>query len=258
MQYDRTVRNSENTVVQFTYGDDGLNPDRMENNNRPVAFDRVCMSVREKLPCRDEETLKAAELRQMVKSKLDEERFQKLLPEGLDLHQEIETFFDTKAKQMIELVETRSKSIDLSCLTWNTCRFTKTQLDEVMDTIWKKCITAHVDPGEAVGAIAAQSIGEPGTQMTLKTFHFSGISSMNVTLGVPRLVEIFQRRSSQPSWNNKITKVQHVLSRRASKEPHWEKFQFTSKKFLHRRSAISASNLILVSLVTHVNTAVLR
>jgi DNA-directed RNA polymerase III subunit RPC1 len=59
-----------------------------------------------------------------------------------------------------------------------------------MDTIWKKCITAHVDPGEAVGAIAAQSIGEPGTQMTLKTFHFSGISSMNVTLGVPRLVEI--------------------------------------------------------------------
>jgi DNA-directed RNA polymerase III subunit RPC1 len=190
MQYDRTVRNSENTVVQFTYGDDGLNPDRMENNNRPVAFDRVCMSVREKLPCRDEETLKAAELRQMVKSKLDEERFQKLLPEGLDLHQEIETFFDTKAKQMTELVETRSKSIDLSCLTWNTCRFTKTQLDEVMDTIWKKCITAHVDPGEAVGAIAAQSIGEPGTQMTLKTFHFSGISSMNVTLGVPRLVEI--------------------------------------------------------------------
>lgn len=45
-------------------------------------------------------------------------------------------------------------------------------------------------PGDAVGAIAAQSIGEPGTQMTLKTFHFAGVGSMNITLGVPRLKEI--------------------------------------------------------------------
>lgn len=45
-------------------------------------------------------------------------------------------------------------------------------------------------PGTAVGAIGAQSIGEPGTQMTLKTFHFAGVASMNVTLGVPRIKEI--------------------------------------------------------------------
>lgn len=44
--------------------------------------------------------------------------------------------------------------------------------------------------GSAVGAIGAQSIGEPGTQMTLKTFHFAGVASMNVTLGVPRIKEI--------------------------------------------------------------------
>lgn len=41
--------------------------------------------------------------------------------------------------------------------------------------------------GTAVGALCAQSIGEPGTQMTLKTFHFAGVASMNITLGVPRL-----------------------------------------------------------------------
>lgn len=41
-----------------------------------------------------------------------------------------------------------------------------------------------------MGAICAQSIGEPGTQMTLKTFHFAGVASMNVTLGVPRINEI--------------------------------------------------------------------
>ena len=44
--------------------------------------------------------------------------------------------------------------------------------------------------GTAVGAVAAQSIGEPGTQMTLKTFHFAGVASMNITLGVPRIKEI--------------------------------------------------------------------
>ena len=44
--------------------------------------------------------------------------------------------------------------------------------------------------GTAVGAVAAQSIGEPGTQMTLKTFHFAGVASMNITQGVPRIKEI--------------------------------------------------------------------
>lgn len=48
----------------------------------------------------------------------------------------------------------------------------------------------RTEPGTAVGAVGAQSIGEPGTQMTLKTFHFAGVASMNVTLGVPRIKEI--------------------------------------------------------------------
>ncbi|KAJ8955894.1 hypothetical protein NQ318_005442 [Aromia moschata] len=49
---------------------------------------------------------------------------------------------------------------------------------------------AQANPGEMVGALAAQSLGEPATQMTLNTFHFAGVSSKNVTLGVPRLKEI--------------------------------------------------------------------
>ena len=49
---------------------------------------------------------------------------------------------------------------------------------------------ARIEPGTAVGAVCAQSIGEPGTQMTLKTFHFAGVASMNITLGVPRIKEI--------------------------------------------------------------------
>lgn len=51
-------------------------------------------------------------------------------------------------------------------------------------------MSATVAPGEPVGCIAAQSIGEPSTQMTLNTFHFAGRGDMNVTLGIPRLREI--------------------------------------------------------------------
>jgi len=50
--------------------------------------------------------------------------------------------------------------------------------------------------GSTVGAVGAQSIGEPGTQMTLKTFHFAGVASMNVTLGVPRIKEIINAAKS--------------------------------------------------------------
>lgn len=49
---------------------------------------------------------------------------------------------------------------------------------------------ALTEPGHAVGAVAAQSIGEPGTQMTLKTFHFAGVAGMSITQGVPRIKEI--------------------------------------------------------------------
>lgn len=49
---------------------------------------------------------------------------------------------------------------------------------------------AIAQPGEMVGALAAQSLGEPATQMTLNTFHYAGVSAKNVTLGVPRLKEI--------------------------------------------------------------------
>ncbi|KAI5795121.1 hypothetical protein EDC01DRAFT_654154 [Geopyxis carbonaria] len=66
--------------------------------------------------------------------------------------------------------------------------------DKCLREFLHQCLTkyerAKVEPGSAVGATGAQSIGEPGTQMTLKTFHFAGVASMNVTLGVPRIREI--------------------------------------------------------------------
>ena len=54
---------------------------------------------------------------------------------------------------------------------------------------------AHVEAGEAVGTVAAQSVGEPGTQMTMRTFHYAGVTELNVTLGLPRLIEIVDART---------------------------------------------------------------
>lgn len=69
-------------------------------------------------------------------------------------------------------------------------RLTVSQLVEFIHTCKEKYMRAKIEPGTAVGALAAQSIGEPGTQMTLKTFHFAGVASMNITQGVPRIKEI--------------------------------------------------------------------
>jgi len=55
---------------------------------------------------------------------------------------------------------------------------------------------AMVVPGEAVGTVAAQSIGEPGTQMTLRTFHYAGVAELSVPLGLPRLIEIIDAKRS--------------------------------------------------------------
>ena len=69
-------------------------------------------------------------------------------------------------------------------------RLSKEQLNGFFATCLQKHVNAQIEPGSAVGAVGAQSIGEPGTQMTLKTFHFAGVASMNITLGVPRIKEI--------------------------------------------------------------------
>jgi DNA-directed RNA polymerase II subunit RPB1 len=69
-------------------------------------------------------------------------------------------------------------------------RLSRAALEWVIGEIETRFNVAMVNPGEMVGVLAAQSIGEPATQMTLNTFHYAGVSAKNVTLGVPRLKEI--------------------------------------------------------------------
>jgi len=67
---------------------------------------------------------------------------------------------------------------------------TRDEIDKIFDLAIKEYSEGLIAPGEAIGIVAAQSVGEPGTQMTLRTFHFAGIRELNVTLGLPRLIEI--------------------------------------------------------------------
>ena len=96
----------------------------------------------------------------------------------------------------------------------NTIKVTDDQLRVFLHLCWVKYVKARIEPGipqslcsqnlilirsylgSTVGAVGAQSIGEPGTQMTLKTFHFAGVATMNVTLGVPRIKEIINAAKS--------------------------------------------------------------
>ncbi len=71
---------------------------------------------------------------------------------------------------------------------------TKEKLQKIMEEIVAQYNSAKISPGECVGLVSAESIGEPGTQMTLNTFHFAGVAEMNVTTGLPRLIEIFDAR----------------------------------------------------------------
>jgi hypothetical protein len=121
----------------------------------------------------------------------------------------------------------------------NKSKVSEAQLRQFLDICWVKYVKAKIEPGETgsqnaevasltqrftlkgstVGAVGAQSIGEPGTQMTLKTFHFAGVASMNVTLGVPRIKEIINaaKNISTPVISAKLVSAKSEASARVVK-----------------------------------------
>lgn len=74
---------------------------------------------------------------------------------------------------------------------------TDIELEKLIIKVRKAYDRAKVEAGEAVGTVAAQSVGEPGTQMTMRTFHYAGVAELNVTLGLPRLIEIVDARKKR-------------------------------------------------------------
>lgn len=226
-QYDNTVRNSSNGIVQFTYGGDGLDPLDMEGDAKPVNFVRQWDHANNVTYSESERGLYPYEVVDLVDSLLHPletklVRYDNLGNE-LDTHdidndmyvdqedaernfyQSIRDFL-TKKASILALVRSKrylepyifapdaNHMIDDDEVRLHSVHQLIKISDSLVREFIRECIEkysrAKVEPGTAVGAIGAHSIGEPGTQMTLKTFHFAGVASMNVTLGVPRIKEI--------------------------------------------------------------------
>ena len=207
--YDFSVRNSVGGVVQFLYGDDGLDPAELEGNALPVEYNRTFRHATAKAAHIPARSLMPFEIRERVDATLRTDRFRRVCTDKY--LEQIRAFCDVQIAEHVARTreaygmfparvregdwdEETDLSLGADAAQWaivaNKARVTEPILDEFLNECWEKYMKAKIEPGTAVGAVGAQSIGEPGTQMTLKTFHFAGVASMNVTLGVPRIKEI--------------------------------------------------------------------
>jgi len=78
----------------------------------------------------------------------------------------------------------------------SSTKVTAEELDKILSEVRRRYEYSLVEPGEAVGIVAAQSMGEPSTQMTMRTFHYAGVAELNVTLGLPRIIELVDARKT--------------------------------------------------------------
>ncbi|PVG00564.1 putative RPO31-DNA-directed RNA polymerase III, 160 kd subunit [Serendipita vermifera] len=202
--YDFSVRNSAGGIVQFTYGDDGLDPVSLEGDAQPLDLAR-CWLHAESISRRQGVGLTPLELQEMSRAELDSPEFAAECPavyrdairafvggisDRLSTITEKHQLLTTESRGQQQIIGTHGQlPADIIAIN-NKCKVTKLQLKKFLFLCRERYSRAKVEPGSTVGAVGAQSIGEPGTQMTLKTFHFAGVASMNVTLGVPRIKEI--------------------------------------------------------------------
>ena len=218
VQYDDTVRTSSGgNIVQFQFGADKMDPADMEGSTGPVHFQRTWIHAENITRDNNEPSLTPSAIRSFCDSMLDTERkrfprrsllgakleYEDDSDQAIDEHEggrrflrEIQEFVDemalnlSKLRKMSGLDETE----DIDPVAQNhvnqLAKVSSTTLRLFIKLCLEKYHRAHVEPGHSVGAVGAQSIGEPGTQMTLKTFHFAGVAGMSITQGVPRIKEI--------------------------------------------------------------------
>ena len=123
------------------------------------------------------------------------------------------------------------------------------QLAEIISQVASDYEHSKVEPCEAVGVVAAQSIGEPGTQMTMRTFHYAGVAEINVTLGLPRLIEIVDARKipSTPTMTIKLNQ-DYAHDRDLAREVAWA---IESTSLLHLGSI--ATDLAEMNVIIELN-----
>lgn len=212
LKYDNTVRSSDETIIQFTYGDDGLDPLFMDENKLPVSLQRLFTRVQQSMKSRNDKMLTGAEIMGLNDTLLDHTHIKN---PSFKFMTALKEFINGIAQQVTHL---QAKFTDEAFLK-NFTHLTMPQFKQFIELVWLKYEKAIMVPGEACGAVTAQSIGEPATQMTLKTFHFAGVASMNVTLGVPRIKEIINAtdKISTPIITAALVNEDSVVSARIVK-----------------------------------------
>jgi len=183
VEYDGTVRNSVGDVVQFSYGEDGVDPSKSDHGvavNIGQLTERTKLTMEKGKPATKEYIMeKINGIKMEIPQLLKDEMARRLTQEEL----------------------------------------TEDAVDRIIAAVLRNYDYSLVEPGEAVGILAAQSIGEPGTQMTLRTFHYAGVAELNVTLGLPRLIEIVDARKTPSTPVMKIyLDEEHRRSQTKAKE----------------------------------------
>ena len=137
--------------------------------------------------------------------------------------EQIKEYVSKKVEEYKEIIPENKLRELQSAITSLEIDITPEEVDRIFELAKEEYLKSLVQPGEPVGIVAAQSIGEPGTQMTLRTFHFAGVRELNVTLGLPRLIEIVDARKTpstpmmkiylKEEYKNNVEKVLEIARR---------------------------------------------
>ncbi|AEH24081.1 DNA-directed RNA polymerase subunit A'' [Pyrococcus yayanosii] len=119
----------------------------------------------------------------------------------------------------------------------------KAEIEAIIEEVVREYERALVEPGEAVGTVAAQSIGEPSTQMTLNTFHYAGVAEINVTLGLPRIIEIVDARKNPSTPMMTVYLDEEHRHDRAKAEEVARRIEGTTVENLARSTTIDLINM---------------
>ncbi|KAF7819002.1 DNA-directed RNA polymerase I subunit 1 [Senna tora] len=155
--YDHTVRDADGSIIQFCYGEDGVD---VHQTSFLTKFEAILTN------------------KEMIYSKCRRE-----LDESSPYINKLPDALQEKAENFICNTSLKQR---------NPSSMNQTDFLKLME---HKYVSSLAQPGEPVGVLASQSVGEPSTQMTLNTFHLAGRGEMNVTLGIPRLQEILMTAS---------------------------------------------------------------
>uniref|UniRef100_H2Z3P9 DNA-directed RNA polymerase subunit n=1 Tax=Ciona savignyi TaxID=51511 RepID=H2Z3P9_CIOSA len=208
LSYDMTVRDSDGSVVQFLYGEDGIDINKTSYLNQQ-QYDFVVknydVSARRMLPISKIFFNYFQIKNQWMKLDIEGrakylDKTSKLrLPDTIISQYRPDIYFGSTSDHFHDEMKKYIKQNPLNLPANDTTNSLPSLNRQVFNlTLLKMRYQRSLcQPGESVGLLAAQSIGEPSTQMTLNTFHFAGRGEMNVTLGIPRLREILMVASKQ-------------------------------------------------------------